>query len=75
MWEAHREHAYQRAVQAGRSHASVALLVLAVNVVLLALAVTATLLGSGGAAVMVVVGAAIAVGFLKLLSFQAASGA
>ncbi len=70
VWEAHREHAYQRAVQAGRSHASVSLLVLAVNVVLLALAVAATLLGGGGAAVLVLVGAAITLGFLKLLSFQ-----
>ncbi len=75
VWEAHREHAYQRAVQAGRSHASVSLLVLAVNVVLLALAVAATLLGSGAAAFIVLVGAAVALGFLKLLSVQAVTGA
>lgn len=39
VWEAHREHFYQRAVQAGRSHAAVSLGVAACNAVLLGLAV------------------------------------
>ena len=38
-WQAHREHAYQRAVLAGLSHAAVTLHVAALNVALIALAV------------------------------------
>ncbi|MDH3702467.1 MAG: glycosyl transferase, partial [Alphaproteobacteria bacterium] len=41
VWQAHREHFYQRAVQNGRSHARVSLAVLAANVVLAALALVA----------------------------------
>jgi UDP-N-acetylmuramyl pentapeptide phosphotransferase/UDP-N-acetylglucosamine-1-phosphate transferase len=38
VWQAHREHYYQRAVQAGRSHAAVVAVILAVNVGLVMLA-------------------------------------
>jgi UDP-N-acetylmuramyl pentapeptide phosphotransferase/UDP-N-acetylglucosamine-1-phosphate transferase len=38
IWEAHRQHFYQRAVQRGRSHAAVTLRVLALDLVLIALA-------------------------------------
>ncbi len=41
VWQAHREHFYQRAVQNGRSHARVSLAVLAVNAILVALALVA----------------------------------
>jgi UDP-N-acetylmuramyl pentapeptide phosphotransferase/UDP-N-acetylglucosamine-1-phosphate transferase len=44
IWEAHSEHAYQRAVRAGRSHHGVAMNILWLNLVLTALAV-ASLLG------------------------------
>jgi UDP-N-acetylmuramyl pentapeptide phosphotransferase/UDP-N-acetylglucosamine-1-phosphate transferase len=41
VWQAHREHFYQRAVQNGRSHGRVSLAVLAANAVLAALALVA----------------------------------
>ncbi len=54
VWHAHREHLYQRAVQAGHGHAQVALMVLGCNSVLIALALLAStghpwpaLLGAG----------------------------
>jgi UDP-N-acetylmuramyl pentapeptide phosphotransferase/UDP-N-acetylglucosamine-1-phosphate transferase len=42
VWRAHREHLYQRAVQAGRSHAEVALRVMAADIVLIGAALWAT---------------------------------
>jgi UDP-N-acetylmuramyl pentapeptide phosphotransferase/UDP-N-acetylglucosamine-1-phosphate transferase len=39
IWEAHREHYYQRAIQRGRSHAAVGLAVMLTNMVLIALAI------------------------------------
>ena len=57
VWRAHREHAYQRAVHAGRGHAWVASWIAAVDAALLALAVWATsgapILATGLAAVLV----------------------
>ncbi len=51
--EAHREHYYQRAIQAGRRHATVVRLVIAANAILIALALAAPALGwpvlAGGA--------------------------
>jgi len=41
VWEAHREHFYQRAVAAGRSHAQVSLAILSANVVLIGLSLAA----------------------------------
>ncbi len=41
IWQAHREHFYQLAVQRGRSHATVGLAVLCANLALIALAVAA----------------------------------
>lgn len=75
VWEAHREHAYQRAVQGGRSHAAVSLMVLGVNLVLLALAVVATWLAGWAAPAAVLAGVALALGFLRLLQLPAAAGA
>jgi UDP-N-acetylmuramyl pentapeptide phosphotransferase/UDP-N-acetylglucosamine-1-phosphate transferase len=45
VWQAHREHFYQRAVRGGRSHAWVVRAVLATNLVLIALALAAPWLG------------------------------
>jgi UDP-N-acetylmuramyl pentapeptide phosphotransferase/UDP-N-acetylglucosamine-1-phosphate transferase len=42
VWQAHRQHFYQRAVQGGWSHARVAASVLGLDVVLVALALVAT---------------------------------
>ena len=51
--QAHREHFYQRAIQAGRSHAAVVRLVILANTALIALALAAPMLGwpvlAGGA--------------------------
>ncbi|MBT3358083.1 MAG: glycosyltransferase family 4 protein [Rhodospirillales bacterium] len=43
VWRAHREHAYQQAVQKGAGHARVSLCILAANLVLIGLAVLAAL--------------------------------
>jgi UDP-N-acetylmuramyl pentapeptide phosphotransferase/UDP-N-acetylglucosamine-1-phosphate transferase len=48
VWEAHRQHAYQRAVDGGWSHARVSGLVLALNIGLGALAIVSTQLGLAG---------------------------
>ncbi len=48
VWEAHRQHAYQRAVDGGWSHARVSGLVLALNIGLAGLAVASTRLGPAG---------------------------
>ncbi|SMH57903.1 MraY family glycosyltransferase [Azospirillum agricola] len=45
VWQAHREHFYQKATQRGRSHAQVVRLVLALNGVLVALAAASLSLG------------------------------
>ncbi|HSK41862.1 MAG TPA: glycosyltransferase family 4 protein [Arenibaculum sp.] len=45
VWQAHREHFYQRAVHNGRSHAAVVRLVLAVNALLAAFAVASVEVG------------------------------
>jgi UDP-N-acetylmuramyl pentapeptide phosphotransferase/UDP-N-acetylglucosamine-1-phosphate transferase len=42
IWRPHREHFYQRAVQAGRSHAEVALRVMSADIVLIGAALWAT---------------------------------
>jgi UDP-N-acetylmuramyl pentapeptide phosphotransferase/UDP-N-acetylglucosamine-1-phosphate transferase len=42
IWQAHRQHFYQRAVQAGRSHAGVVLRVLAADIVLIGAALWST---------------------------------
>lgn len=57
VWQAHREHFYQKAIQRGRNHAQVVRLVLALNAVLLLLAVASlahgwAVLPAGGAAVV-----------------------
>jgi len=41
VWEAHRQHFYQRAVRAGKSHAEIAVLVLLVDVALVGFALVA----------------------------------
>ena len=45
VWQAHREHFYQKAIQRGRNHAQVVRLVLALNAVLIALAAASLTLG------------------------------
>ncbi|GEO38739.1 UDP-N-acetylmuramyl pentapeptide phosphotransferase/UDP-N-acetylglucosamine-1-phosphate transferase [Skermanella aerolata] len=45
IWEAHREHIYQRAVQAGHSHSDVVVKVIAANAVLVALAAASAGIG------------------------------
>ncbi|WP_114860977.1 MraY family glycosyltransferase [Azospirillum brasilense] len=57
VWQAHREHFYQKATQRGRSHAQVVRLVLALNAALLLLAAASVALGwmalpAGAAAVV-----------------------
>ena len=57
VWQAHREHFYQKATQRGRNHAQVVRLVLALNAALLLLAVASLALGwtvlpAGAAAVV-----------------------
>lgn len=49
IWEAHREHFYQRAVQAGLSHGQVAVRILAANLVLVAAAVASPFTGTWAA--------------------------
>jgi UDP-N-acetylmuramyl pentapeptide phosphotransferase/UDP-N-acetylglucosamine-1-phosphate transferase len=61
VWQAHREHFYQRAVQAGASHAAVTRTVAIANLgligcALLSLAGTAALIGAALAALVIVVG-------------------
>ena len=64
VFRAHREHFYQRAVQAGRTHASVALMVLATNVALIAHAVIAARLGPAAAIPALISAAALVGGLL-----------
>jgi UDP-N-acetylmuramyl pentapeptide phosphotransferase/UDP-N-acetylglucosamine-1-phosphate transferase len=60
IWRAHREHFYQRAVAAGKTHAAVAAQVLVCNLALIGLAVAATL----GFSLPAFLGAVVAVAFL-----------
>ncbi|MGL4241009.1 MAG: MraY family glycosyltransferase [Beijerinckiaceae bacterium] len=48
VWEAHRQHAYQNAVDGGWSHARVSAMILALNLGLAALAIVSTRLGPAG---------------------------
>jgi UDP-N-acetylmuramyl pentapeptide phosphotransferase/UDP-N-acetylglucosamine-1-phosphate transferase len=59
IWQAHRRHFYQRAVQGGRSHAQVALAVLAGNILLIGCALLASRISvtAGSLAALVVVAA------------------
>ncbi|MCW2236545.1 MraY family glycosyltransferase [Azospirillum canadense] len=68
VWQAHREHFYQKATQRGRSHAQVVRLVLALNVALLALAVVSVLLGAASGWTVLPAGAAAIVLLLALLA-------
>ncbi|HJO68214.1 MAG TPA: glycosyl transferase [Rhodospirillales bacterium] len=67
VWQAHREHYYQRAVRHGRTHAAVASAILVANVLLIALAG----LGTIGWTIPALLGAAVVVG---VLIFHLASG-
>ncbi len=72
VWQAHREHFYQRAVRGGSSHAKVATQVLACNAVLIFLAGAAAL----GAVWPAIAGGALAVAWLlAVLERRARSGA
>jgi UDP-N-acetylmuramyl pentapeptide phosphotransferase/UDP-N-acetylglucosamine-1-phosphate transferase len=65
VWQAHRQHFYQRAVQGGRRHDQVALLVLAGGVALIA---TALLAAAGNPAGGLVMGAAAVALLLHVMS-------
>lgn len=68
VWQAHREHFYQKATQRGRSHAQVVRLVLALNAALLALAVVSVLLGPASGWTVLPAGVAAVVLLLALLA-------
>ncbi|MBP2291894.1 MraY family glycosyltransferase [Azospirillum rugosum] len=68
VWQAHREHFYQKATQRGRSHAQVVRLVLALNAALLTLAVVSVLLGPASGWTVLPAGAAAIVLLLALLA-------
>jgi UDP-N-acetylmuramyl pentapeptide phosphotransferase/UDP-N-acetylglucosamine-1-phosphate transferase len=65
IWQAHRRHFYQRAVQGGRSHAQVSLAVLAGNLALIACAALAALGHSAAASLAAVVVVATLLGLLS----------
>jgi len=65
VWQAHKEHFYQQAVQGGLPHAAVARSVLAMNSVLVVLAIMATKGWQGPA---LLAGALLTAGFLKYLA-------
>ncbi|HLO78725.1 MAG TPA: glycosyltransferase family 4 protein [Magnetospirillum sp.] len=69
VWQAHRKHFYQRAVQGGKRHDQVALAILAGNVALVGAAVLAA---AGQAWLGVAAGAAVVAGLLALLQRWAA---
>ena len=60
VWQAHREHYYQQAVQSGRSHARVSIVVAATNVALLALALAAAATPEGVPFPLILIGGAVA---------------
>jgi UDP-N-acetylmuramyl pentapeptide phosphotransferase/UDP-N-acetylglucosamine-1-phosphate transferase len=66
VWEAHRQHAYQRAVDGGWSHARVSGLVLGLNCGLAGLALLSTRLEPGGQAACVAAAAMAVVGLIGL---------
>jgi UDP-N-acetylmuramyl pentapeptide phosphotransferase/UDP-N-acetylglucosamine-1-phosphate transferase len=67
IWHAHRQHAYQRAVQGGMSHAQTVRIIAAGNLALIGLAVVA-----GGGWPMAALGAAVFVVLLVLLALYKA---
>jgi len=71
VWQAHREHFYQRAVRRGLGHAAVVRHVLAVNVLLVGLASVA----AAGRPWVALAGAVVAVGTLLFLLGRSGSGA
>lgn len=68
VWQAHREHFYQKATQRGRTHAQVVRLVLVLNAALLALATVSVLLGPARGWTVLPAGAAAVVLLLALLA-------
>jgi len=58
VWQAHREHFYQQAVQSGRSHARVSTAVAVTNVALIALAIAAAAAPDGVFFPMILIGGA-----------------
>ncbi len=69
IWAAHRQHAYQRAVQAGMSHAQTVRIIAAGNVALIGLAVVA-----GGGWPIAALGASVFVVLLVLFALHRAPG-
>lgn len=74
VWQAHREHYYQRAVQNGRSHAQVSIAVGLTNAGLLALAILSSTAVSDGSGPFVMVAAALVL-VTGLLIWMTRSGA
>jgi len=69
VWQAHREHYYQRAVQSGRSHARVSTVVAATNAALVVLALAAAATPDGVLFPVILIGGAAAL-VLGLLSWM-----
>ncbi len=72
VFRAHREHFYQRAVLAGRSHATVATMILATTLALAGLAVASTLLGPAATAPMLVAATVLVGGLLAWMCWPSA---
>ncbi|HET8726411.1 MAG TPA: glycosyltransferase family 4 protein [Alphaproteobacteria bacterium] len=72
IWQAHREHFYQQAVRAGLSHGSVALRILATNLLLVVLAVATSFTGPAGKWFLVVAAAVAITVLLCLLAARRA---
>jgi UDP-N-acetylmuramyl pentapeptide phosphotransferase/UDP-N-acetylglucosamine-1-phosphate transferase len=75
IWEPHREHVYQQAVQLGRSHAAVVIRVLLANLVLVMLALLAGLFPAIGMVAIIAAFVVVALLIVNLLRLPAAPGA
>jgi UDP-N-acetylmuramyl pentapeptide phosphotransferase/UDP-N-acetylglucosamine-1-phosphate transferase len=74
FWQAHREHAYQRAVRRGLRHDQVVVRVCLLNAVLIALAAASAAVGPAADVVLVASGLACTVFTLRLLAVGPAEG-
>jgi len=72
VWQAHRKHFYQRALQGGKRHDQIALAILAANLLLLGCALAAA---NGIPAAGLAAAAAVVAGLLALLQYWAKKGA
>jgi UDP-N-acetylmuramyl pentapeptide phosphotransferase/UDP-N-acetylglucosamine-1-phosphate transferase len=72
VWVAHRQHAYQCAVDGGWSHARVSGIVLALNAVLAGIALLSARLGAPGQALCVLAALALVIGVIRVFRARAA---